>query len=168
MEQREIEVICQNIFKSVGMELPVPVVINGRLTRALGRVKFEWIDRTEQTVSPIRIEFSKIFLERESLENIQDVAKHECAHAIASMRTKVQHGHDDYFKSVCAELGCENNKAVANISMEKAPGLYKYDLFCSKCGKYLGYRSRSCAVTQKPNDFLSNCCKRSLKVVQNW
>ena len=94
----EITDICENAgFRGVKY---LNISINPRLSTTLGRVKYR-----ANPIYPYAIEFSKNFIENNTDEDIHEVIMHECAHAIVTVRTKEKHGHDKYFKAVCAELG---------------------------------------------------------------
>lgn len=148
--------------ESAGCKMNSPILQNGRLTRTLGRVIYsgDFINR---------VEFSKLFLTTATDDTIRQVILHEAAHYIAAKRDGTRHGHDDYFKKICAELGCSNDKAKTavelTVSKEK---VYKYSIYCAKCG-FIGGTHRY----TKAFDHLEYCtCKKcggsELSYVQNW
>jgi SprT-like protein len=57
------------------LELNIPIYINGRLTRLLGRFVYNRYDRTET-----RIELSKDLVDNFKDEDVLDVLKHELTH----------------------------------------------------------------------------------------
>ena len=81
----------ENQFKGIcakaGVSCNVPITINSRLTRTLGRVVINNSIGATDTWKPIKVEFSKQFIETSSDASIEDVIKHEAAHFIATSRT---------------------------------------------------------------------------------
>ena len=94
----------ENQFKGIcakaGISCNVPITINSRLTRTLGRVVINNSIGFIDTWKPIKVEFSKQFIETSSDASIEDVIKHEAAHFIATSRTGEDHGHNSYFKKI--------------------------------------------------------------------
>ena len=155
------------LSESVGDTFNIPVSINARLTRTLGRVMQHTCGGH---CTSDRMEFSKQFLETSTEESIKSVIAHEWAHYYATKITGESHGHDAYFKKVCAMVGCTNDKPQTKVertvSEEK---LSKYVVYCSDCGEAIGYFSRMCATLQN----IDQCsCKRcggaKLYYTQNW
>ena len=142
-------------------EIAVPVVINGRLKRTLGRVTF-----MSGVCVPTKIEFSKILIETGRDEDIINVIKHEYAHYYLLEATHVDHGHDAVFKRKCAEIGCTHDHTQNHVEMTAK---YKYEVWCEDCDVCIGAYSRKC----KTLDNIKFCtCGRchggNLKVIQNW
>lgn len=94
MTLQEIKKRCEDAFAIVGLEFDLPVLINSRLTKTLGRCIYK---RCGDQVYPLRIEFSRQFIETSTEQCIQDVILHECAHAIACIETGERQGHNTYF-----------------------------------------------------------------------
>ena len=101
----ELNKLCMN--DGIGI-VNVPVEINGRLTRTLGRVKF--MDYGEGHCYPTKIEFSKALLEEGTDNDIINVIKHEYVHYYLVETTHENHKHDALFKRKCAEIGCTHDK----------------------------------------------------------
>lgn len=166
MELNKIKEECKKCFDTCGVDFSgIEVAVNGRLTRTLGRCRYAV--HAGRPV-PRRIEFSRQFLETSSEESIISIIRHECAHAIVTLRTKEKHGHDAVFKECCAELGTVNDGCIAK-EIDRAEGYektYKYNVICTSCGKSCNY-SRAGKVVKYAN--LYNCtCGGNLKVIQNW
>jgi len=163
--QEEIEQVCEK----AEVPLIVPIVINGRLMRVLGRVCYVY-DHYDEIV-PTKIEFSKQFLETTTDEDVREVILHETAHYIVAMRTGEKHGHDDLFRSICKEIGTSFNKCEAGdlhrtVSDDK---LYKYTIYCPNCKKIVGGKHRKCRVINEIEYYACNECKQhDLQVIQNW
>ena len=155
------------ICRKAGTPCDVPISLNGRLTRTLGRVHHQ-LDATSGLWYSTSVEFSKQLLETSSDKSISDVIKHEAAHYIVTARTGESHGHDAAFKKVCAEIGTTNDGTTTKV--ERIVEVHsKYEVFCPTCNKMLGGFSRMCKTIQ----YIDTCtCKKcgngGLKVIQNW
>lgn len=162
-----IKLEMKEVCKKANVEFNIPVRLNGRLTRTLGRVHQEYNNGVWE---PVSVEFSKQLLETASDKSIRDVLLHETAHVIATIRTGESCGHNSYFKAVCAEIGTTNDTTTTKVERTVASKeLYKYEIFCPTCNESISGFSRKC----KTIDNIGFCtCKRcgkgGLKVIQNW
>lgn len=163
----EITELCIEYCGKCGIQFTAPVAINGRLTRTLGRCFYE---KKQEKWYPTKIEISRQLLKTATDQCIKEVIAHECAHYITAAITHEDHGHDNTFRYYCSLIGAANNTSVYNnIEYVKSyDEIYKYTLYCSKCGKFLGGRSKACAVTKNPERYHSNCCNTRIKVCKNW
>ena len=151
----------------VGDEFDIPVSINGRLTKTLGRV-FE--ESMNDVWFPIKMEFSRQFLETSADECIESVIAHEWSHYYTTKRTGESHGHDNTFKATCAMVGCTNDGMKTKV--ERTVGekeLFKYVVYCPTCEESIGQFTRMCNTLKN----IKHCtCKRcgggDLYYVQNW
>lgn len=159
--------LCVDYCGRCNVKFNSPIIINGRLTRTLGRCFYK---RTGAVWNPTKIEISRQLLETASDSSIEAVIAHECAHYVTCAITHEDHGHDSTFRFYCEKIGTTNDTSVyANIERTKPnEEIYKYTIYCSKCGKFIGGRSRACRLTKAPNTFFSKCCNAEIKVVQNW
>lgn len=150
--------------ESQGMTTKIPVLINPRLTRTLGRVTYSR-DYFTNISTPTKVEFSKELLETSSDQSIRDVLLHESAHAIVTSLTGERHGHDSVFKDMCHKLGTNNDGTTTDV--ERTQDLRsKYVLTCGECNKQYGY-SRMCSTVK--NYKLCKCkCGGKLSLTQNW
>ena len=163
--QEEIERACEK----AEVPLIVPIVINGRLRRVLGRVSYVY-DHYDEVV-PTKIEFSKFFLDTTSDEDIRSVILHETVHYIVAMRTGEKHGHDKEFKATCKEIGTRFDKCAVEGLHYTVPEekMYKYVIYCPNCKKIVGWKHRRCKVIDKIEYYACNECKQhDLEVIQNW
>ena len=162
-----IKAELNKLSESVGDTFNLPVTINARLTRTLGRVmQFKrgnkcWSDR---------MEFSKQLLETSTEESIKSVIAHEWAHYYVTKITGENHGHDAKFKEVCALVGCTNDtpytKVERTVSEEQ---LSKYVVYCPTCGEPIGFYSRMCSTLQNIDECTCRRCGGDgLYYVQNW
>lgn len=164
---QDIEKICQEFSAQVGDTFDLPVVINGRLTRTLGRVCTLVNNRTGY-VTLQRMEISKQLLETASEESIRSVIGHEWAHYIVAKTTHERHGHDALFKSWCARVGVENDKATTEV--ERVVDVKsKYDVYCGTCDMIIAHYSRMSKNLQRLELCTCKKCNTSnLKLIQNW
>lgn len=165
MTLQEIQKRCEDAFNMVGLEFNIPVYINSRLTRTLGRCMYQ---RTGTIVTPTRIEFSRQFIETSTEQCIQDVILHECAHAIACIWKGDSQGHNAFFKKVCAKLGTTNDGTTTEVeSTVSETQLYKYFVVCKECGQVCGKYHRAGKVI-KYIDHYHCSCGGKLDVIQNF
>ena len=118
-----IKMEFNEVCRKAGTPCDVPIRLNGRLTRTLGRV-FHQCDVTSGVWYSTHVEFSKQLLETASDKSIRDVILHECAHFIVTARTGENHGHDAAFKKVCAEIGTTND-GISNRSRKNSSKKFK-------------------------------------------
>lgn len=163
--QLEFKEVCRN----AGCPCTVPIKLNGRLTRTLGRVTYNRIPSSDSYI-PSLVEFSKQLLETASDKSIKDVIYHEAAHYIVTSRTKEHHGHDSLFKAVCAEIGTSNDTPVTKVERTvSSDKLYKYVVFCENCHKMIGGYQRKCATINHLSSCSCRICRKgNLKLIQNW
>ena len=160
---QDIEKICQEFSAQVGDTFDLPVVINGRLTRTFGRV-CSLVNNKTGYVTLQRMEISKQLLETASEESIRSVIGHEWAHYIVAKTTHERHGHDALFKSWCARVGVENDKATADVEVKS-----KYDVYCGTCDMVIAHYSRMSKNLQRLELCTCKKCNTSnLKLIQNW
>ena len=159
--------LCVEYCGRCGIKFNSPVVINGRLTRTLGRCFYE---KYGLNWEPVKIEISRQLLETATDKSIEAVIAHECAHYVSCAITHENHGHDSTFRFYCEKIGTTNDTAVYS-DLERTKGneeIYKYTIYCSCCGKFIAGRSRACRITKEPWNFFSKCCNAEVKVKQNW
>lgn len=164
----KIENRCKEISASVGDVFDIPVSINGRLTRTLGRVHQEKIDG--ETWISTKMEFSRSFLETSTDETVESVIAHEWAHYYVTKITGESHGHDAHFKRVCALIGCENDGVATKVERTvEAKSRYKYVVHCHTCNEDIGFYTRMCGTLKNLNLCTCKRCGGSnLSYTQNW
>lgn len=165
LNEQELTKMCIEVCSRIGADFSVPVKINKRLTRTLGRIK--WI-RINGRVETYVVEFSYHFLETASINSIWDVVEHECAHYLVIKETHEPHGHDAIFKTMCGRIGCTNINATTQIeTVVPEHEVYKYFVFCEECGKLVGKYYRAGKLIQHP-DFYRCKCGGRLHVTKNF
>lgn len=163
----EFREICRKAGAQSGLN--VPIRLNGRLTRTLGRVTQQYDDLEGCYVSTL-IEFSKQLLETSSDKSIHDVIMHEAAHLIVTDRTGESRGHDAVFKAVCAEISTTNDKPATKVERTVSDTqIYKYSVYCPTCGKNIDGYTRMCKTLRNIGQYkCKNCGKGNLQVITNW
>lgn len=170
MNLEEIKVYICEAFRKGGYDFNdynIEVSINNRLTTTLGRCRCQGIAGIWK---PYAIEFSGKLLTVGTKKEIIDVIYHEVAHALVCIETKERHGHDATFRAMCSRIGTTNDGRYTDVQAYKEEALnkvYKYDIYCENCHKFIAHRSRACKVTKNPEHFRCNC-GGALRVLQNY
>lgn len=158
---------CINFCNKAGVDFGnTPVVINRNTVKRLGACHYA---RRNGKWNPTKIEISALLLTYGTHEEVIDTIGHECCHFIAIATTHEDHGHDELFYSYCRKLGV-NPARTNNVDFysKHSDKVFKYSVYCPKCGKFLGGYTKMCSVTKNPELYFSKCCRSSLKVVKNW
>lgn len=164
LEVQEIRKKCEEVCGRVGVPFDIPIFINSRLRRSLGRCVSSY-DYSVHEYLPQRLEFSKMLLENGSDEEIQSVIEHECCHYIVTVITGERHGHDNWFKKICRAVGCSCNGC--SIELKKEDSVYKYNVVCKECGHSVGYHAAG-NVVKRPEHYSCGNCGGELEVIINW
>ncbi len=118
----KIEAVVDSILSAKNIKVDFPIIVNNRLSRTLARVVYK-NNRIDC------LEYNKILARNSSNEaEVIDIIKHECAHIIAFKRTGQCQGHNEYFKKVCKEIGCEGSGRARQTNFR-----YKYEFVCPVC-----------------------------------
>lgn len=161
IEQIRSEII--RLGEGEGVEITCPIEMNGRLKTTLGRVCYKWDTDHAGKIIPSKIEFSKMFIETASKEEIENTVAHEAAHAIISYKTGTKHGHDAMWKALHKKLGGDGERCSSTPRVNA-----KYTVICSKCGKITDRYYRAGKVVKHPEWYKSCCCGATLEVIQNY
>ena len=166
-----ITALCVEYCARCGVEFNAPVAINPALTRTLGRCFIQSAFNTDFW-RPYKMEFSQILLETGTDQCIKDVIMHECAHYVATYKTNKNHGHDAIFKAYCAQIGTTND-GTQFFNFERKPdvkmdAVWRYTLYCEKCGSFLGGKSRNSKTLQNIHQYHSTCCHAPIILKKNW
>jgi predicted SprT family Zn-dependent metalloprotease len=162
---KDVENECHKISAKMGDKFDIPVRVNGRLTRTLGRVT---IRRINGVWYPEVMEISKQLLETATDESIKSVIEHEWCHYFTAKETGEDHGHDKVFKAMCARIGCDNDGTRTKV--ERTVEVHsKYEVYCGTCKDIIANYSRMSKNLQRLDERTCNRCKTSnLKLIQNW
>lgn len=167
--KNELEKLCA----ADHITLDVPVEINGRLTRAMGRVKYIEIGSVAYTpeYTPTKIEFARNLVENASDEDVLQVIRHEYVHYFLLITDPtINHNHDAAFKRKCDAIGCTHNKSAQHVEgFRDADAKSKYEVWCEDCEECIGTYSRMCK-TLKEIKYCTcgRCGSDKLAVIQNW
>ena len=144
MRFEEVTKRVNEAFKKGGYDFNkynIELKVNNRLSTTLGRCMSK---RAGDEWKPYAIEFAGKLLNNATDQEVIDVIYHEVAHALVGIETKEKHGHDAYFKAMCARIGTTNDGRYTNIESyneERKNKIFKYDVFCDNCG-LIGHYSR--------------------------
>ena len=166
LTEKDLTNMCKEICRTAGHDFTIPVKINKRLTRTLGRVS---CTKVNGVVINTLMEISYQLLTTATFDSIKAVVEHECAHYLVNEETHEHHGHDAVFKAMCARIGCANDGTVCYSLNREVPEtqVYKYFVICEKCGETVGKYHRAGKVVQNPE--LYTCkCGGSLIVTKNF
>lgn len=133
--------------ENYNLELTVPIKINKRLRRALGRFQHDIRNKV-----PVLIDLSHNLIMHHSLDEIRDVLNHELIHYALYMQ-----GRD--FKDGQAEFENELVKKGVSATNEmycKAP---KHIYSCGNCNETT---SRRAVKLKDKGSYVSNCCRAPL------
>ena len=166
LTEKDLTEICQRICAVAGYNFTIPVKINKRLTRTLGRVS--WI-RINGKVQSTLMEISYELLTTATFDSIKNVLAHECAHYLVTMETGEAHGHDAIFKSMCARINCTNDGTIYHSLSRDVPEnkIYKYFVTCEDCGSIVGKYHKAGKTVQHPELYRCKCGGR-LHVTTNY
>lgn len=163
----DIKKECDRLSAMVGDIFDIPIRINGRLTRTLGRVM---CSKKEGIWYADSMEISRQLLETSTDESIISVIEHEWCHYYTAKLTGENHGHDKVFKATCARVGCTNDgvsTAVNRTVSESA--IYKYQVYCPKCDEFIsGYSRMNSTLKNLKNCYCKRCDSGNLSFIQNW
>ena len=162
MELKDIKNRLNELSASRNDTFSIPVSINGRLTRTLGRVMH--MSKAGVTY-PTNMEFSRQMLETVTEADIESVIAHEWAHYYITKVTGKDHAHDAVFKALCAEIGCHGESA---IKVERTVVFKsKYVLYCKECGQVVAEYNRKCKTVTEYSQYTSKCCNAGLRLENN-
>lgn len=149
--------ICKELMKEIwGDTLDIKVVLNGRLTRALGR--FLYIDNYAKRI-PLKIEISKRLVNGHyTPETIESVLKHELCHYY--LYKKGYAGYKDgnvQFEKEIKRIGSHSTHVI------NCAGEY-HECVCSTCGKKVkNFTSKNKAIKFcESQRYISRCCRSSI------
>lgn len=97
--------------KEFSLQLEVPIKVNNRLSRALGRLKSYRMRNYPYTSYPHSIELSGKLLDYAPEDEIIDVLKHELVHYALCVLQKPYNDGDHYFESTLQRLGITNTNS---------------------------------------------------------
>lgn len=129
-----------------GMELGIPITINTRIKKALGRFRSRNSTRT-----PVGIEIGSDLINYHSRLTAIDVLKHELIHYAVFSLGKPHKDGDAYFENELKKHG------VARTHTYQVRG-ERHQYKCSKCNQTVATTSRRINVNNK----ISGCCRNHI------
>lgn len=146
----EIKQIYNELSTEYGDTFDIPVYAGNLATGVLGETR---IINGRSRRQPQAITLSKTLLEYGTREQVIGVAKHEWVHYYLAKRQHYGTPHDAAFKAMANRIGI-SDKAKANIKNLREH-LYKYTLYCPKCGCLGGY-NKMCKTLENISKY--ECC----------
>ena len=132
MTEAQIEQFARKfLMEAYGMKLNIPININGRLKRVLGRYVHRTVDG-----EPLRMEFSKNYLIRGNLDDIKGTIKHECIHYALHQQGKPYKDGTALFESELIKHG-SHSTGTLRIKVERNYNLYKCECTVHKKARAL-------------------------------
>lgn len=104
------------LIENFDTRLKIPIEINSRLKRSLGRFQAY---TTDESPLPIKIELSKSLLENEPMEMILDVLKHELVHYALCKKGLPYYDGQSCFEDKLIELGVSATKKLRTDNTKK-------------------------------------------------
>lgn len=144
----KIEAVVDSILSAKNIKVDFPIIVNNRLSSTLARVVYinNKVDR---------LEYNKMLVRNTSNEaEVIDIIKHECAHIIAFKRTGQRQGHNEYFKKVCKEIGCEGAGRARQTNFR-----FKYEFICPTCNRVVYATERKSKTFKNVIEGLCRCSK---------
>lgn len=120
------------LLDNYGMELEIPLQINGRLKKTYGRFRFYDL-RKHGKKEPVMIDLNKYFYENNERDVILDVLKHELVHYAMFMQDKPFNDGHPVFENELKRLGVISQSNVKDHSINNKPSTVRvYE--CNDCG----------------------------------
>ena len=131
------------------LELEIPIIINARLSKALGHFKHYGPGR------PHSISIGKRTIEYYGKEVTLDVLKHELVHYACFVLGKPYRDGDWYFENELKKHG------IARTHTYKPKGEF-HTYYCTDCGNRTSVRTRQIKPHKLPH-YYSKCCKAPIR-----
>jgi SprT-like protein len=136
--------------KNYDMDLTVPIVINPRLKRAMGRFVYH-----QSSNEPVAIQIAGYVIKYGDKSVILDTLYHELIHYVLFMQGKPFDDGTKCFESELRRLGVSSTKT-------NRVGLYVV-CQCKKCGRI--HETANLKVRELPGFYRTGCCNAPLKVI---
>lgn len=153
--QQLINIAKQFTQDEYKVEFNIPVKINNRLRRTLGRY------RETRTGKPIQIDLSGKLLTHAHEQVAIGVMKHEAVHYALKKLNKPYNDGDEYFEKELRRLKLPSsiNKKYSVLFVGE-----QYIFKCIKCNRQLMTTIKK--VERESNSYLSSCCQSKLSYVR--
>ena len=154
----QVTKMCRELADEIwGVELDVPVKLNNRLSKAMGRFK---VTRQGQS-----IEFAGKLLKEYPLDEVKSVVKHELTHYVLYNKGEPWRDGQPHFEKELKRIGATSNFGENRL---KARGTYELvELECCNCGGYAGRQTPRKATNlvnkSMKGGIVSMCCHSRIK-----
>lgn len=139
----EVRSVYDGLDKLCGVDTSnVKLRVSSRTVSRLGSCAYRI--SSDGIVVPKQIFIAEFVLDNDEL--YENTIRHEYAHALIMLRYPGErHGHDQVWKSVCAEVGCvpertDKREEALRICQEQRRNLARYKVVCVGCGAEWYYR----------------------------
>lgn len=132
----------------------VPVELNGRMKRSLGRVR--WINWYGQDPEVRVMQLSTDFFRNANDEEFSNTVLHEIAHVI-EINLYGRGGHGQQWREIAEAIGARPEETVKTLSYET----HKWAVHCTKCGKLATKKLKY--PTRLLRNKISGCCRAELE-----
>lgn len=106
------------------MDMSIPLVLNGRLKRSMGRFMY-----MREGNRPVRVEMNRDFVNNNDIDLILDVLKHELVHYALCYKGMDFSDGDSDFENELSRLGVISQKDVDKITIKSTKQVYD----CKEC-----------------------------------
>lgn len=141
-----------------GMEVNLPIKLNGRLTRALGMYRSQRSRLTGQ-ITPVRFDIAQRLLENYDEATINGVIKHELCHWALSVQGKPFSDGHPVFERELVRIGAPSTNVI-QYSGEL------HEVKCKSCDRVVARKKNYNAamrIIEGAGFHTSNCCRARLK-----
>lgn len=142
LEQKAKEIL----YQYWGVNYKIPIKINNKLKKTLGRYIFE--RKINGEIKPIKIELSKELINNATEEIILHILKHELCHFVLSLKTNNFLDGDLEFENELKRIKAPSSRMVK----------IQYKTFCSNCKKEFKCRNDKEAKRLLEENKKTICC----------
>ena len=151
MVELTVRDVCKKYFDFDFDKLNIPVEINGRLSRSLGRMVYSLTKN-----KPVSLQFSKKLLDGSyKIETVESVIKHEVTHLVLFCRNEPFGDGCSNFEKTLKEIGGTSTKTIMNNKI--------YTAKCKCCGKTVAKVDSNQKLGRILKNNISACCHSDLK-----
>lgn len=153
-----VKSIMEKLDKETGLDISnIKIFVSGSFKRTIGNYSFytdtDILNKTKFS-EHVSFKFARYLFDCYTEDIIEDIIKHEYAHAMSSM-VQWNAGHGELFKENCKKIG--GTEIDHTIASNPVSNYYK--LICLDCGKKVGKRYTKKSLDKALEDNISICCK---------
>ena len=151
MVELTVRDVCKKYFDFDFDKLNIPVEVNGRLSRSLGRMVYSLTKN-----KPVSLQFSKKLLDGSyKIETVESVIKHEVTHLVLFCRNEPFGDGCPNFERTLKEIGGTSTKTIINNKI--------YTAKCKCCGKTVVKVDSNQKLGRILKNNISACCHSYLE-----